>query len=496
MQTIKEMFNQYKWTLLAGMIVAALIAVITAHLHVLQFMNCKIHNDQEGMLTILQQQAKNVEVQDDWFFKQGMGYLLKQDEYSEEMTQFFEEQFEIFTPEWKKEIIKAYSRKRKNLVMSKEVMSVLIQYIQDEEIKSYISRLSLDDFEQGLTLMYGNNPEINDGLIDSLYEVLSVYPEKLKMTKFQFDLYSVLYYQGDHAEQKIKLLLSKIEPNVAKENLFKQLRNKELGEKELVKWIEFFNNTGVIAGNEYTSFKEIYGNICMVRKQYQELDAKEADLKAKKDEVEVMIGNKVKELEEKKGKVNGLQKEVDELQASLDRLTDGYYMSLYLERASGTGSNEYIASNPRTGFLGLGNRPSDLKYIVKLKSTSFVKEGVYNLNVYAKGTKSGSNGEEYSYYEEVSEDDLAQIDSIYSEKENKQSELDTIKQQVSQGESEINAIKEQYQYDENVKALQEITTLRGEYSNKVEEEVIKIRKLLGLNHIKIEISAATNTVSQ
>ena len=40
--------------------------------------------------------------------------------------------------------------------------------------------------------------------------------------------------------------------------------------------------------------------------------------KAKKDEVEVMIGNKVKELEEKKGKVNGLQKEVDELQASSD----------------------------------------------------------------------------------------------------------------------------------------------------------------------------------
>ena len=292
MQTIKEMFNQYKWSLLAGLIVAVLIAVITANLHVLQFVNCKIHNDQEGILSILQEQAKNVEVQDDWFFTQGMEYLLKQDEYSEQMKQLFEEQFDIFTPEWKKEIIKAYSQKRKSLVMSKEVMSVLIQYIEDEGIKSYISRLTLEDFEQGLALMYGNNPEVNDNLIDSLYQILSIYPGKLTMARFQFDLYSALYYKGENPEEKIKLILSKIEPTVAKENLFKQLRNKELSEKELVKWVEFFNNIGIIAGNDYTSFKEIYGNICMVRKQYEELDAKEAELRAKKDEVEVKIGNK------------------------------------------------------------------------------------------------------------------------------------------------------------------------------------------------------------
>ena len=47
---------------------------------------------------------------------------------------------------------------------------------------------------------------------------------------------------------------------------------------------------------------------------------------------------------------------------------------------------------------------------MKIKlSNKAIPKGVYNLNVYAKGTKSGSNGEEYSYYEEVSEDDLAQI---------------------------------------------------------------------------------------
>ena len=490
METIKESLNQLKWTLLAGVIVAILIALITANLHVLQFMKCKINNDQEGILSILKTQVGNEEVQEDWFFVQGMEYLLNQEEYSENMTSFFEEDFGLFSSKWKKEVLKAYNQKRKSLVMNKDVMDVLSQYIDDEGIRSYLTRLTIEDFEQGLALLYGKNPEVNDALVDELYKFLNVYPNQLEMKKIQLDLYNILYYKGENAEEKIKLILSKIEPTVAKENLFSKLRNKELSEKELLKWVEFFNTTGIIAGNDYTEFNKSYNNICMLRKQYSELDGKEAELRAKKDEVEVKIGDKEKELEDKKNKMNSLKKEVSELEASLESLTDSYYMPLYIERSSGTGSNEYIASNPRSGFLGLGNRPSDLKYIVKLKSTSFVKEGVYNLNLYAQGTKKGNSGEEYAYYEEVSDSDLANIDSIYSQKESKQSELNQVTEEVNKGEGEINAIKEEYHYEENIKELQEIVVRRQEYNTKVDEEVINIRKLLGLNSIKIQISEA------
>ena len=54
METFKETFNQYKWPLLAGVIVAVLIALITANLHVLRFLNYKVQGNVEGVFSILQ----------------------------------------------------------------------------------------------------------------------------------------------------------------------------------------------------------------------------------------------------------------------------------------------------------------------------------------------------------------------------------------------------------------------------------------------------------
>ncbi len=53
MRTVKETFNQYKWVLLAGIIVAILIALITANLHVLEFMGYKMKDDTAGIISIL-----------------------------------------------------------------------------------------------------------------------------------------------------------------------------------------------------------------------------------------------------------------------------------------------------------------------------------------------------------------------------------------------------------------------------------------------------------
>ena len=124
METLKETFNQYKWTLLAGIIVAVLITLITANLHVVRFLNYKIQGNTEGVFSILQSQIKNEDVQDDWFFEEGMNYLLAQEEYSEELINFFEEYFTTFNVEWKKELIKAYNNKNLKLTMSKELMDV------------------------------------------------------------------------------------------------------------------------------------------------------------------------------------------------------------------------------------------------------------------------------------------------------------------------------------------------------------------------------------
>ncbi|MBE6023013.1 MAG: hypothetical protein E7231_07240 [Cellulosilyticum sp.] len=488
MGVLKETFNQYKWTILAGIIVAILIALITANFHVLQFLGYKMQNNTEGVLSIIKTQARHEETQDDWFFEQGMQYLMRQEEYSEELTSFFEEQYSDFTVEWKKAIISAYNDKRLSLPMSKEVMDVLVQYIDDESIRSYLTRLSLDDFEQGLVLTYGNDPEVDDVLVDSLYKLLTIYPEKLSFNKFQFNLYDVLNYSGENAEEKIRYIFSKVEPSVAKENIFKQLRNEEITEEQLCDWVEFFNSTGIIAASEYRDFNEIYGNICLIRSQYNALDGEEVELKNIIAAVDAKISEQVKQLEEKESQVAPLESEISQIETTLDSLTNSSYISLYIEKSSGTGSHEYIASVPRNGLFGM--KPSDLKYIIKLNSTSFVKDGVYNLSLYYKGTKTGTTGAQYDYYEEVSESDLAKIETMKDERSSKLATLETLKQEVSQITSEINQAKVEGKYEQAKQALADIAGRRSEYSNKINEEVVKIRTLFGLSNIVIDLNKA------
>lgn len=495
MDTLKETFNQYKWVLLAGIIVAILIALITANMHVLQFMNYKMQNNADGVLSILKSQVKNEEVQDDWFFTEGMQYLLGQEQYSEELSSFYEDYFEAFSLEWKKEIITAYNKKKLTLTMNKEVMDVLIEYIDDENIRSYITRLSLKDFEQGLLSLYGNNPVIDETLIETLYKLLNIYPEKLSFEKFQFNLHEVLNYTGENAEEKIKFIFSKIEPEIAKENIFKELRNKAIGETELCEWIEFFKSTGIISNVEYTKFNEIYGKICLIRNQYNELDVKEVELKNKKAEVETKISVKNKTLEEKQTELAPLESEISTLQSSLDQLTNCVYMPLYLEKLAGTGSNEYIASHPRNNIFGKP-KPSSLKYIVKLKSTEFSLAGIYNLNLYSQGTTKGANGDEYGYYVEVSNEDIAKVENLENEKNNKINALNALKQEINQLESDINTIKKEHQYDETVQALKALVLQREEYIKQVDEEVIEIRKLFGLSNIEINIKSNAQEESE
>lgn len=488
METLKETLNQYKWTLLAGIIVAVLITLITANLHVVRFLNYKMQNNAEGVLSILQSQVKNEEVQDDWFFEEGMEYLLSQDEYSSELTVFFEEQFVLFNEEWKKQIVKAYCHKGLNLSMSKELMDVLIKYIDEEGIKSYIAQLSVADLEQGLVLTYGNNPTVDDAFVDSMYKVLSNYPEKLSLDKFSFNLYDVLSYAGENAETKIQVLFSKVNSEVAKENVFKQLRSQKLTEEQLCKWVEFFNSTGLISSDDYTSFKTSYDNICLLRKQYNALDDEEVELQNKKAEVEAKIGDKMTTLESKKAEVQSLESEVSKLENTLERLVNYSDMALYIEKASGTGSNEYIASAPRNSLFGV--KPSSLKYIVKLTSTSFDGEGVYDVPVYYQGIKSGTNGNEYAYYVEVSSSDIKSIDTKMAERDQQINTLNALKQETNQIENEVSTIKEELKYDETQEALKAIAVQREEYSTKINEEVVNIRKLFGFTNITIELKKA------
>ena len=487
METVKETFDQYKWVLLAGVIVAILIALITANLHVLQFMGYKLKNDTTGIISILETHVKNEDKQEEWFFAQGVDYLVEQNEYTEEIKSFFESNFSYFTPEKQKQIIKGYNSKKLTLTMNEALMRLLVDNINDDVIRTYIKRMTPNDLEQGLIAIYGASPSVDEALVNNLYALLTVYPEKLAFDKFQFNLYDLLVYSGENAEAYKKAILSKIPSELAKEGIFKELKTKSITEEQMTNWVEFFNETQIISKSEYTAFKDAYSEICLIRSQYKSLDEQQIELQNKKDAVDVQISNSMKQLEEKQSAISQKQNEISNLETQIDELTNYTHMALYIEKAAGTGSNEYIASIPRNSLFGF--RPSNQKYIVKLQESSLSNAGVQYLDIYYKGTKASGNGEEYAYYVEVSNSDLANISALESERNVKLNELSNLKTEASNLESEINSIKKENNYDENQTALMNIATQREELSSKFGEKVISIKELFGLKDLKISLEA-------
>lgn len=487
MRTLKETFDHYKWVLLAGVIVAILIGLITANLHILQFMGYKMKNDTTGIISILETQAKNEERQGDWLFTQGIDYLIVQDVYTDEIKDFFEKNFSYFTLENQKQVIQGYNTKKLNLPMNEMLMEVLITHLKDETIKTYMKRLTPDELEQGLVGVYGANPKVDSYLVNSLYELLEVYPGELSFDKFQFNLYDLLTYSEENAETQKKAILTRIPSEIAKGEIFKELKMKSITEEQLCSWVEFFNDTNIISNSEYIAFKDAYGEICLIRNQYKSLDEQQIELQNKKDAVDVQISNSLKELEDKQSAISSKEKEISAVEKQIDELTNYTHMALYIEDAAGTGSGEYIASIPRNSLFGF--RPSNQKYIVKLQQSSLSNGGVQYLDLYYKGTKVSNSGEEYAYYVEVSSSELGSISALENERTTKLNELSNLKAEASSLENKISQIKQENNYDETQKALMNIATQREELSSKMSQKTIAIKELFELKDLQISIES-------
>ena len=487
MRTLKETFDHYKWVLLAGVIVAILIALITANLHILQFMGYKIKNDTTGIISILETRGRNEQGQEDWFFTQGMDYLIGQEVYTDEIKSFFENNFASLTLEKQKQVIQGYNNKKLTLPMSETLMYVLMDHLQDESMKNYMKRLPSDELEQGLVALYGENPKVDENLVKHLYDLLAIYPGELAFNKFQFNLYDLLVYAGENAEIQKKAILSKIPSELAKEGIFKELKLQSITEEQLCNWVEFFNDTQIISKSEYIAFKDAYGEICLIRNQYKGLDEEQVELQNKKDAVDVQISTSLKQLSDKQSAVSSKQNEVSALESKIDELTNYTHMALYIEGGSGTGNGEYIASIPRNSLFGF--RPSNQKYIVKLQQSSLSNEGVQYLDLYYKGTKTSVSGEEYAYYVEVSNSDLGNISALENERSTKLKELSDLKAEVSTLENKISQIKQENNYDETQKALMNIATQREELSSKLSEKTIAIKELFELKDLQISLEA-------
>lgn len=482
MENLKEELKRYKWIMLAGVIVALVVGLITANIHVINFISYKMQGDTSSIITLLESDIQNVARQDDWYFVKGTEYLLENLE--EESQSFFEQYFTTLIPERQKDVIEGYNKKNLLFANNNELIAMLIENIDKESFQGYLKRLDEAQLDAALAFYFGDKVEVNERLINILDQITKVYPKSLALDKFQFNLYELLVMTGDEIEVKKNQIFSKLNPERARKIIFEELKTKPVDGDTLKGWIEFLNKNKIIDTKEYTEFSSIYSEIYLIRKQYKELDAREVDLKNKKETIELQIGDKLIVLDEKNKTLVEQTSQITTIENELSTLTDYAYMALYIEKSYGNG--EYEASIPRKNIFG-NYKPSSQKYIIKLNNTEFYQEGVYYVDISLQGTKVNSKGEEYPYYVEVSKEQLARIESLQAQRQTKVEEAQKLREEIASLEAEISSIKAETGYNQNEQDLKDLLIERENLEKKIEEKAVQIKNLLGIGGVTVTL---------
>ncbi len=473
--------KQFKWVLLAGIIVAAIVCTIAANFDIVQLITYKFENNNEGIIKILD--TRGAKSQNDWFYIEGVDFLLDQDELDEATIAFLSSNFINMNDDVREKVIKKYNTEKLYFDLNKDFVDIIFSNINNDNYKAYLRRLDEADMDNALMYRYGANPTIDNTLINNLISVLDVYNGDLKFDKFKFDVYTLLNFEDDKYETEKIAILKRIPTQVARASIFAQLKTKEIKENELATLVKFLHDAEIVTDEEHVSFNSIYADVKLLRKEYAEIDDKVADLETELENIEALIGDKQTQVDDKQSQLDTLEKEIADLETEIDNKSNYMYMTLYIEQLSGTGRNEYIASIPRNGLFGL--RPTSRKYIIKLNDN--VKIGsVMDVNIYYKGMKDFS-GKSYEYYEEVSKADEGDITKLQQDRTDKLKQAQDIKNEIQDMQSDIDAIKQENNYDDVKSSLDEIDNEREEIQENFDSKVSKIAELFGLQSLQMEL---------
>ena len=480
MEKIGEQLKRYRWLLISGIIVAILMGTLMANIHVVKFISFRMKGDTKSIISLLNKDIHNKARQDDWYFVQGIDYLIK--DATQDSLNFLEENLQSFALQTQYDIIQGYNIKGLLFLKQTSVIQLIMQHLDHKVLQDYLKRIDAKTLDEELFRYFGNEPEMNADFVNVLSKILTVYPNQLPLEQFKFNVYTLLAMDGSELETKKDQIFSKLNPERTKNILFKALKTKPIEVNVLSEWIEFLDKYKILTPEEYSSFSRIYSEIQVVQSRRKNLDEKEVDFLNKKQEIELEIGDSLKLLEIKLTQINTLKYEITSLEKELEQLTDYAYMTFYIDKDYG--DSEYEASVPRKSIFG-NYKASSQKYIIKLSTTTFYKEGVYYVDVYLNGTKMNSKGEEYPYYIEVPKENLERIEMLKRSRNLKLQEVGELDKETANMKAQVDVIKNETGYNQNEIELNDIAIEREDLIKKIESKIVEIKNLFGIGNVTI-----------
>ena len=190
MGKFKEALKRYKWIIVSGLTIAILAGLITANIHIFQFMSYKMQANTPAIVQLMESNLASSKKQDGWYFSEGMKYLLQ--DMSEQSKTFFETHFEEFIPSVQEDIIKEYNRRNLFFAKQSTLTDVILDQIDQDTYAGYFKRMDEASVDEMLADYFGEDVALNETFVDKLYKITSIYPKQLLLDKFEFDVYGLL----------------------------------------------------------------------------------------------------------------------------------------------------------------------------------------------------------------------------------------------------------------------------------------------------------------
>lgn len=487
MEKIKEIQNKVsdfikknKKLSIAIMIGSVIFILILLNLDFLQISYYKVTQEPQKIVNVLSKEIKEIENHQKAYFKNGINYLIE--DMSEISQKFFEKYYSYLNQLEKDLVLSAYNKEAKFFSSHKLIIEDIASGNKSEEIKKYINRIDVNAFELALIECFGNNIELTQDVATKLYQVLSIYDEKIVMNKFNISMYDLMTFPQMATEDSIAIkLLEEIEPNTVHRILFTELKTEPIDIEVLNQWIDTLNKKKIISTKEYASFTNSYSSIKQLKDEYTQLQYQEVDIKNIKQKIDVETAEYTSKIDKIQKEIETHQKEIETTKGTLSKLKQYKTLEVYIMDYNEDGT--YEASIPEKSWFFGTYKPSQDKLKIRVMNTKPDSQGVFTFDVYYQGEVEN----ELPYYVEVSTEEKAKIVQLESELVKIRSLIEQKQAEKAKLEGEVEKIRKANNYEQNNRLLEEVAHKKESVILKLTEKQVEIQNLFGIGQVMIDV---------
>ncbi|MGL4362637.1 MAG: hypothetical protein ACRCSG_05140 [Cellulosilyticaceae bacterium] len=479
-ESIVQFGREYKKTLWSGVGVLCVMMLLAMNLNVFEMMHFTYKKQTDKVIEVLNRDVKRINRQDDWYFRRGMEYIFE--DLSEDSVLFIENNFEYFDMELQKETISVYNAKDQLLKNNVAVLEHILHSEEDVIFKKYMERLSIEEIEKSFKEYFGQQPKLTQNLVEDVYKLIRMQSKKMTLENFKLNVYELMSFPHDGNLNSIALkVLDYIDPTVAKNQLFTELKTKPIEIEEFATWVTILNKKHIITPAEYTQFTTSYGNIRRLQEQYNQAILQEVDLFNAKQIIDIQTEELKAQIEKISKEIETLEQKNKQEQSKINELKNYKTIELYVLDQYENGDIE--AAIPEKSWFFGNYKPSNQKVRLKITEDAPISQGVVEFDVF-EYSSAEAGVPCYIQVSPAQREEIKAHEAVYQERSK---DIKEQKDAVAKIEQEIAQIHQTSEYEQTIQMIEEIERRKGTIEIDIKKEKLNIQNIFQIGQLIIEM---------